>query len=337
MSTPPFGRTAVLPAEQWRDRARAHRERVTAYTAPLKDLHSAGIRHPVHDFLFSYYSLTPGALERWHPGAGVVLAAASDGGEQPDGAGRPDGDGPPGTGGGRFYRWVAPGPGLPAGGWTVDVPAFRAKRASMVGFARRILGATVERPARLSCFGLHEWAMAYRSDVHGVRHSTVPLRLGAAGTDRVVEENRIACTHFDAFRFYAPEAVPRNELQPTRATQVELEQPGCLHANMDLYKWAYKLLPALSSDLVADCFELAWRIRTMDMRASPYDLADWDLEPIRIETPAGRAQYVRHQRAFAQQANTLRRRLLEALDALDALQEDAPTEPAGTPQLTSPS
>ncbi|HEY4615725.1 MAG TPA: 3-methyladenine DNA glycosylase, partial [Citricoccus sp.] len=194
MSTPPSGRLTVLPAEQWRDRAQAHRERVAAYTAPLKDLHSAGIRHPVHDFLFSYYSLTPGALERWHPGAGVVLAAAPDVGD------RPDGDGLPGTGGGRFYRWLAPGPGLPDGGWTVDVPAFLTQRASMVGFARRILGTTVERPARLSCFGLHEWAMAYRSDVHGVRHSTVPLRLGAAGTDRVVEENRIACTHFDAFR-----------------------------------------------------------------------------------------------------------------------------------------
>ncbi len=338
----------MLPAEQWRTRAESHRQRISAYTEPLKDLHSAGIRHPVHDFLFSYYSLTPGALERWHPGAGVVLAA------EPDGAGRPGADthpdasrtpeAPPhpaagdtaaaGPAGWRFYRWVDPRPGLPGGGWTVDVAAFLARRGSMVEFAHRILGATVQRPARLSCFGLHEWAMAYRSEVHGVRHSTVPLRLGAEGTDEVVEQNRISCTHFDAFRFYAPEAAPLNELQPTRATQVGMEQPGCLHANMDLYKWAYKLLPVISSDLVADCFELAWRIRTMDMRASPYDLADWGLEPIRIETPAGRAEYVRHQRGFAQESTVLRRRLLAALTALGALDAPPPAPAVAGPDVS---
>lgn len=325
---------SVLPPEQWRSRAESHRRRINAYTAPLKDLHSTGVRHPVHDFLFSYYSLTPGALERWHPGAGVVLAAdpgAGRAGEAPppDVGRTPDlvphpapGETPAtGSGGWRFYRRVDPRPGLPAGGWTVDVAAFLDRRASMVEFAHRILGATVQRPARLSCFGLHEWAMAYRSEVHGVRHSTVPLRLGAEGTNEVVEQNRISCTHFDAFRFYAPEAAPLNELQPTRAMQVEMEQPGCLHANMDLYKWSYKLLPAVSSDLVADCFELAWRIRSMDMRASPYDLADWGLEPIRIETPAGRAEYVRHQRGFAQESTALRRRLLAALEDVRDLNE----------------
>lgn len=44
--------------------------------------------------------------------------------------------------------------------------------------------------------------------------------------------------------------------------------------NMDLYKWAYKLSPLVPSELVADCFALAREIRTLDMRASPYDLAD---------------------------------------------------------------
>jgi hypothetical protein len=220
---------------------------------------------------------------------------------------------------------VEPRPGLPDGGWTMDVPAFAARRAAMIEFAGRILGLTAQRPARLACFGLHEWAMAYRSEVHGIRHSTVPLRLGSDGTNQVVEDNRIACSHFDAFRFYAPEAVGLNELQPTRETQVDLEQPGCLHANMDVYKWAYKLLPAVSSNLVADCFELAWRIRTMDMRASPYELADWGLEPIRIETTVGRAEYVRLQRGFAAEANVLRGRLLTELDTVRALAAEAST------------
>lgn len=333
-SPPPAGRLRVLPAAQWRAAAEAHRERIAAYTKPLRQLHAAGVRHPVHDFLFSYYSLTPGALERWHPGAGTVLAAdpEPDAGPAP-GAGRrraavghPENGHPergPGSGAGwKFYRWVEPHEGLDSGGWSVDVAAFAERRASMIDFAERILGLTAQRPARLACFGLHEWAMAYRSEVHGVRHASVPLRLGAAGTNRVVEQNRIGCSHFDAFRFYAPEAVPLNTLQPTRQTQVDLEQPGCLHANMDVYKWAYKLLPAISSDLVADCFELAWRIRTMDMQASPYELADWGLEPIRIEAPAGRAEYVRLQRGFADEANTLRRRLLAELETVRMLAAD---------------
>ncbi|MFC7401741.1 3-methyladenine DNA glycosylase [Citricoccus sp. GCM10030269] len=301
----------VLPADQWLSAAHGHRERMQAYTEPLRELHARGVRHPVHDFLFTYYSHTPGALERWHPGAGVVLSAT---------AGLPDG------GGWRFYRWVPPAPGLPDGGWTVDAPAFAEHRSAMLDFAERILGLTAQRPARLACFGLHEWAMAYRSEVHGVRHSTVPLRLGADGTNQVVEHQQIACSHFDAFRFYAPEAAPLNTLQPTRQTQVDLEQPGCLHANMDLYKWAYKLVPAIGSDLLADCFELAWRIRTMDMRASPYELRDWGLEPIRIETPGGRAEYARLQRGFAEEANVLRRRLLDELSALRNLAAAETTE-----------
>lgn len=44
--------------------------------------------------------------------------------------------------------------------------------------------------------------------------------------------------------------------------------------NRDLYKWAYKLSPLVPSELVADCFALARKIRTLDVRASPYDLAD---------------------------------------------------------------
>jgi hypothetical protein len=78
---------------------------------------------------------------------------------------------------------------------------------------------------------------------------------------------------------------------------------------MDLYKWAYKLLPALPSELVMDCFELSWRIRAMDMQASPYDLAEWGYPAIRIETADGKATYVEHQRAFAAEAAELRERL----------------------------
>ncbi len=90
-----------------------------------------------------------------------------------------------------------------------------------------LLRATLDRPAKFGCFGLHEWAMAYRADE--VRHA-VPLRLGRDGTDAVVDAHDLTCTHFDAFRFFTPEAVPLNRTSLSRDDQVAREQPGCLHA-----------------------------------------------------------------------------------------------------------
>ena len=58
---------------------------------------------------------------------------------------------------------------------------------------------------------------------------------------------------------------------------------------MDVYKWATKLGPVVPGDLLLDCFELARDIRTLDMRASPYDVTSYDLEPIAIETAEGKA------------------------------------------------
>src|SRR5207248_2009588 len=111
---------------------------------------------------------------------------------------------------------------------------------------------------------------------------------------RIVEQSALCCTHFDAFRFFTAPAVPLNKLQPARGDAAQLEQRGCLHANMDLYKWAFKLAPFTPSDLVADCFELARDIREIDMCASPYDLQALGFAPIPVETAAGRADYEQH-------------------------------------------
>ncbi len=292
-------------------RASAHAAAVDAYAGPFLKRRHEGKKHPVEDFLFTYYTLTPGQLRRWHPGAGAALTgnAAEE------------------RLGWKFYRPLTEEERLAVGrqrgkplapdepAATMDAEAFMAKRGSAVDFAEMILSRTLARPGRLGCFGLHEWAMAYRSELNGHRHEYLELRLGAEGTDGVVESSRISCTHFDAFRFYQPQAVPLNEFQPTRETQRDLEQPGCLHANMDVYKWAYKLVPLLPSELVFEAFELAYRIRAMDMQAAPYDLEAWGYEPLRIETPAGRAEYVRRQQAFMTQAQGLRERVLAELKA----------------------
>lgn len=262
-----------------------------------------GKKHPIEDFLFTYYTQKPGQLYRWHPGIAVVLV----GHEARE------------RGTWKFYRSVQTSSGP---GYEFDAQAFGKARARAIEFARIILAGTAQRPGNFSCFGLHEWAMAYKSEANGIRHEYLPLRLGAQGTDEVVETHKIRCTHFDAFRFYTPQAIDLNEVQPTRETQRDLEQPACLHANMDLYKWAYKLSPAVPSELVMDCFELAWDIRTMDMQASPYDLADWGHDPIRIETPEGKATYVRMQKEFAARADSLRLSLLEIANSLPIPRED---------------
>jgi hypothetical protein len=85
---------------------------------------------------------------------------------------------------------------------------------------------------------------------------------------------------------------------------------------MDLYKWAFKLAPFTPGELMADCFELARDIREIDMRASPYDLRALGFEPIPIETPAGRADYETHQRAFAARGEPLRAQLIAVCDRL---------------------
>ena len=80
---------------------------------------------------------------------------------------------------------------------------------------------------------------------------------------------------------------------------------------MDLYRASVKLMPLLCSDLLVDTFELAYTARELDMRASPYDLSSYGYAPVAIETPAGRAQYVREQQVIAARGEVLRAALLE--------------------------
>lgn len=292
-----------LPATQWRELARQHAERADTLTATWREAHDAHKKHEIEDFLFSYYPVRPARLRHWTPGAGVALAPC----DSPDVADAPQ------VGEDLSQRAQARWFTQHDGAVMLDVESFMADRGSAVKYIHSILSSTQTRPANLGCFGLHEWAMVYRDDE--TRHD-LPLRLGGAGTDAVVEANKIRCTHFDAFRFFTPEAVPLNKLAPTRETQPLLEQPGCLHANMDLYKWAWKLYPAIPGDLLLDCFELARDIRYLDMQASPYDVSKFGLPPVRIETPEGKAEYTERQRGFAERSAPLRARLVECCERL---------------------
>ena len=293
----PVATSPVLDEPTWRARAAAHEARVDAFVQPHLARREAREKHPVHDFLFTYYSQRPAQLRRWHPGDGVRL-----GGDASAYAGL------------KGYE-VSTG-STDDRGWTAVTAEYVASQRPLLESLHRLLVATEGRSANFGCFGLHEWAMVYRLEEDETRHADWPLRLGAAGTDAVVESHRIACSHFDAYRFFTGPARPLNTLSPTSADRPQFEQPACLHAGMDLYKHAFRLTPMICSDLVADCFELARDIRELDMRAAPYDLADLGFEPIRIETAEGKQQYAAAQRGFAERGAPLRRRLVEECERL---------------------
>jgi hypothetical protein len=298
----------VLERDEWVARAEEHASRVSTWTRDRTERAARGQRHPVEDFLFTYYPTRPGRLARWHPGLGTGLADAG-----------PDLLGP-------AYRSVRD---RDRAVLTVDPAAFTRRRDGLAwveGLVRR----TADRPARLGCFGLHEWAMVYGLPQEAIRHETWPLRLDPQDIRAVVDEQGLRCTHHDAFRFFTPGAAPLNELAPTRATQPDLDQPGCLHATMDLYKWADKYVELVGSDLVADAFALARDARRLDMEAAPYDLSALGYEPIRVETADGRAEYARRQRLVAEAGAAMRARLARALaDALAAVDAAQDAPPAG--------
>ncbi len=277
----------VLDRVEWQARRAAHEARIDDWlSAHLAKRREHG-RHSIEEFLLTYYSYRPVQLRRWHPGHGVALRDANLDDF--------------GTG----YRLDE------HSHLRVDVTAILERRRPSIEWIHGLLQATANRAPHFGCFGMHEWAMVYRQTPEQTRHNILPLRLGAAGTAAVVDETKVRCSHFDAFRFFTEPARPLNVRQLSRDTQTENEQPGCLHANMDVYRWAYKLAPLTPSELVADCFAFAREVRTLDMRASPYDLTELGLDAVPVETPEGRLEYTRYQRDFSARAAALRARIID--------------------------
>ena len=281
----------ILPVAIWRGLAERHRERAEHHTGPARMRRERGLPHPIADFLFEYYPYPFSLLETWHPGLGIGLEIADSM--------------LPGAFSERSYV-------LSDGMIRADPSRLREKERQRMAWTIELLEATSGRTPNLGCHGMHEWAMVYRGKE--VRHEkTLKLRLPQAEIDALVESRAICCSHHDAFRFFAKEARTLNHLQPDLESRILLEQPGCLHANMDLYKWAAKSMPWASSELLLDCFELAVELRDLDMRASPYDLTEWGREPVLVETPDGRRIYEDEQRRLAAKAQPLRNRLIGTL------------------------
>ncbi len=276
---------SVYPMKIWLQ-DRDHYERIASdLVTPLTREARHGQPHLVYDFLFDYYSFRPNQLKRWSPGFGHFLEGATK----------------------------AEMPGLThfnvSGGY-IDAGAFPEKRREGLDWVISLLQAMENRPALHACYGLHEWAMVYESDQP---RYTVPLRFSKSEIKEIVERQPIGCTHYDAFRFFTKRAAPLNRIQLNKENRMKHDQPGCIHANMDLYKWAYKFYPWMPSQLILEAFELALKARVLDMRASPYDLDAWGFSPVCIETPAGRDEYEKAQRELARCCVPVRERLLTKL------------------------
>ena len=283
---------AIVPRTRWHPQAERHLARVTKLLGATPDVAAARSRDdPLLNFVFTYYGSDLGAaanLGRWCPPVGVAIEASQDDRE-------------------RLWR------GIESSG-AYDPRKLPKKRLAALERGRAALAATRKRPPIWHCYGLHEWAMLYRPDgaPQPHKHQSLPLRVDQATINRVVEADEIKCTHFDAFRFFAPEATEKNRHALTRQTQLDHEQPACVHANMDLLRYALRLTPFVDAALIGDALDVALQARDLDIRASPYLLAG--AAPVEVETTAGRKEYVRRQAAVHDAAAPVRDRLLAAYD-----------------------
>lgn len=273
----------------WKQQKTDHQITIAELLDPYLANRSRHMKDPVLDFLFEYYAFRPAHLMRWSPGIGVVL-------EYGDPADLPE------------LSELTVGENTAR----LNPDLFPEKRIRSLNWILSLLRKSGSKKPFFGCFGMHEWAMVYRAEE--VRHDQIPLRLSDEEIAEFVESRPLLCTHFDAFRFFTDKAVPLNRHNLNRDNFEEMEQPGCVHTNMDLYKWAFKLYPWISSEVIREAFFNAVETRKVDMQASPYDAAEFGLKPIKIETEAGRAEYLERQMEIYENSQPVRERVIEGYE-----------------------
>jgi hypothetical protein len=279
----------VLISEiEWQSKAKSHQSKVDHLTAEWRQHRSLGKKHPTLDFLFSYYNLKINRLRLWSPGPEIILAGQHNGNLLFG-----------------YYTSID-------GGFQLNPQRYPTQRLKNFQWIANLLRETKTKTPVFNCYGVHEWCMIYKSE--SKRHEQLPLRVSAEALNEFVEKTPCQCTHFDAYRFFTEEASPLIQHPLSRENQEIYEQSGCLHANMDLYKWAYKLYPFMSGDLLLRCFELAIECRYLDMQASPYDLREFNMTPIPVNTPEGREIYISEQHRLKKIADPIRDELANAYE-----------------------
>lgn len=313
----------VLSEEEWRKDAAAHSmaldsllypslsaksrfqpKRKQALNKPIVRTHLVS-DNPIYNFLHSYYKYSTSDLKKYSPGMSVIMAGAS-----------------PGANADTLHEKYMT---FNEFGGCYDINQFQQLADGKYGRERitrdrDILQSTSTKVPFFGCFGLHEWAMLYSGNgAATTRHQeSTPLRVDQQTIDAVVgAPGQLRCTHYDAFRFFQPAAKPINTVKTlSRENTPRHEQPGCIHANMDLFRYAYQLYPFVSSALLLQALTLALEARKVDMRASPYDVSAFEgcEIPICVETPQGRKLYIAEQERVANAAVPIRQALLSIYD-----------------------
>lgn len=281
----------IIPESEWKNTMQSHENELEKLLDPYLKKRSMHQKDPVLDFLFEYYAFRPSHLKRWSPGIGMALEICSTS-DLPEVSELTISD---------HLAFLNP-------------KHFPDKRLKSLRWTIELLKKSSNKKPLFGCFGMHEWAMVYRAGE--VRHEQIPLRLSDDEIAKFVESRPLLCTHFDAFRFFTEKAKPMNRNELSREKFQQMEQPGCLHTNMDLYKWAYKFYPWISSEVIREAFFNAVQTRKVDMQASPYDAREFGLEPIKIETEAGRKVYLERQTEIYEQSMPIRQELAEALEGI---------------------
>lgn len=283
---------AIYTANEALKSANALKRKVEAKLGDYLAARSEGKKEAVIDFMFEYYRFRPSKLMQWSPGIGVSV-------EMND----------------QSTELLEPFPTVQDRNMlSIDIDALPSKRLKTLDWMIALQEAILERPPIHSCYGLHEWAMLYKSE--NPRHPYLKYRIPSSVIDQTVEQSELQCTHFDAYRFFTEQAVSMNQQELSRQKMLEMEQGGCIHNNMDLYKWAFKFYPWVDSDFIWECFEFALDARIVDMEASPYDVQPYGYGFIPIETIEGRKLYAEKQRALAERAKPLRAGLIKRLQSI---------------------
>ena len=207
-----------------------------------------------------------------------------------------------------------------------------------------LLKQTLEATPILHCYGLHEWAMQYQPTIAKDHESRAPklplppsskyqshlrLRIDQETLNKTVEMNTLLCSHVDAWKYFAKDALPLNQFVDRKLSNknhvngippaedrpgwlLQSEQPACVHTTMDLLKIALKLGPFCEPRLFRRILSITIEARNLDVAASPYDAKTrYGVEPIRIETPSGKSEYKRRQMEVMKLANPVRKELLK--------------------------
>ena len=283
----------TISEKEWTAEKSAHENRVDEFLNDYLEARSRQEKNPVMDFLFEYYAFRPSNLRKWSPGIGVNLNY-SEFKDLPE-----------------ISEITVIEDSQIA---FVDPRLFPSKRISSLKWMLKMLKNTQESRPSFGCFGMHEWAMVYKTE--NPRHNQLPMRMEPDELAAFVESRPLLCTHFDAYRFFTKPARPMNKYELSRESFHETEQPGCIHSNMDLYKWAFKMHPWIPSSLILQAFELAVEARHIDMQASPYDLREQGLAPIKIETESGRKVYKEKQEMIFEMGLPIRQRIIDHMEVV---------------------